>query len=76
MHSCTRTFTHIHKAPLLNATYEPIWTTFNKYITSIRPPKSTWVGGIILLRDGLDGSGTPRFPSCRHAAHRCPQKHS
>ena len=43
--------------------YIPLYrNVFNRYATSIKPPASDWVGGIIMLRDGLDSANITRFP--------------
>jgi hypothetical protein len=47
---------------LVNESYAGLYeNVFNRYASSIRPPATDWVGGIIALRDGLDSSDTVRF---------------
>ena len=43
--------------------YTPLYrNVFNRYAASIKPPAFDWVGGIIMLRDGLDSANVTRFP--------------
>ena len=53
---------------LANASYAPLYETFNRYAASVRPPASNWAGAIVALRDGLDANDTARFPVSKFGA--------
>jgi hypothetical protein len=52
---------------LINDNFIPLYrNVFNRYATSIRPPATHWIGGIVMLRDGLNSANTKRFSESKY----------